>query len=117
MTNDYFTIDASGKSLGRVASQAAAYLRGKHLRNFEPARASGAKITVSNVSKINFSAKKLDQKKYYRHSGFLGGQKVETARQIVQKKGYADILSRAIYGMLPKNRSRDKIIKNLTIKD
>ena len=117
MSEANITIDAAGKSLGRVASQAAAYLRGKHLRNFEPARVSGAKIVVANVSKINFSAKKLNQKKYYRHSGFLGGQKITTAKQIVQKKGYAGILSQAIYGMLPKNRSRDKIIKNLTIKD
>ena len=108
------TIDAADKSLGRLATQIVIILRGKHKPDFAPNKDIGDFIIVNNISKIKFTGKKFKQKKYYHHSGYLGGLK-ETSLKKLFKKNPAKVLKKAVFGMLPKNKLRVKMIKRLTI--
>jgi len=109
------TIDATDKVLGRLAAQIAVLLRGKHRPNFVPYKDMGDFVIVENVNKLKFTRKKIEQKKYYRHSGYWGGLK-----EIPLKKLFAErpdeVLRKAVYRMLPKNKLRAKMIKRLKIK-
>lgn len=105
-------IDATNKVLGRLASQIAVILRGKHKKNFDPAKDMGDFVIVKNVNKMKISGKKVEKKKYYRHSGYLGGLKEISLKKLF-KENPAEVLKKAVYGMLPKNRLRKKIIKRL----
>jgi len=105
-------IDAKGKILGRLASQIAILLRGKHKRNFDPSKDMGDVVIVKNVDKIKFTGKKLKKKKYYWHSGYPGGLKERTLEEMF-KKDPKWVLREAVLGMLPKNRLRKKMIKRL----
>jgi len=107
-----YTIDASGKSLGRVASQVAVILRGKNKPGFRPYLNKNYQVVVFNTDNIRLTGNKLIQKKYYRHSGYLGGlREIEMSK--VFKKDSGEVLRKAVYGMLPKNRLRAKMIKRL----
>ena len=106
--------DASGLVLGRLATQIADILRGKGKPSFRPYLSMGDKVVVNNASKIVLTCKKLEQKKYYHHTGYLGHLKTITAKELIVKDP-GDILKRAVYGMLPKNKLRDGWMKNLTI--
>jgi len=108
------TIDAADKSLGRLATQIVIILRGKHKPDFAPNKDIGDFIIVNNISKIKFTGKKFKQKKYYHHSGYLGGLK-ETSLKKLFKKDPVKVLKKAVFGMLPKNKLRVKMIKRLTI--
>lgn len=108
-------IDATDKVLGRLASEIAILLRGKHKPDFLPYKDMGDFVVIKNVSKIKISGKKIEQKKYYRHSGYLGGLK-EIPLKTLFKKDPAQVLKRAVWGMLPKNKLRAKQIKRLKIK-
>ena len=114
MENNFYTIDASGKVLGRMASEVAVILMGKNKPNFLPYKLSNNKVVVYNVSQIVLSGKKKEDKIYYRHSGYLGGIKSLTFREIFSKNP-TDPFKRAVYRMLPKNKLRDKMIKNLKL--
>lgn len=105
-------IDATGKVLGRLASEIAVLLRGKHRPDFLPYKDTGDFVTVKNAVKIKLTGKKVDQKVYYRHTGYLGGLK-ETPVKKLLKENPKEILRRAVYGMLPKNKLRDRQIKRL----
>lgn len=96
-------IDAEGKTLGRLASEAAALLRGKHKPEFTPHIDTGDFVIVINAEKIVLTGKKMQQKKYYTHSHFPGGLKTTTAAEMINKKP-ARIIELAVYGMLPKNK-------------
>jgi large subunit ribosomal protein L13 len=72
-------------------------------------------VTVENASKLDISDDRLDNKIYDRHSGYPGGRKEETAREVVEKKGYGELIRRAVRGMLPDNKLKDPTMKNLTI--
>jgi len=109
------TIDATGKSLGRLATQIAVLLRGKHKRNFVPYLDMGDFVTVKNVKEMKITGKKIEQKKYYHHSGYLGGLK-ETPLKRVFQENPSLVLKKAVFGMLPKNKLRAEIIKRLKIK-
>lgn len=109
------TIDASNKSLGRLATQIAILLRGKHKPDFLPYKDTGDFVIVKNVEKIKLTGKKLEKKKYYRHSGYLGGLKEITLKELFQKNP-KEVLRKAVWGMLPKNKLRSRIIKKLKIK-
>jgi len=111
-----YTIDANGKSLGRVASEAAAVLRGKNRSDFAPNRVSPVKVIVTNIDKIKITGKKLKQKKYTRHSTYPGSLKSFRMEEVIAKKGVSHIFKEAVYGMLPKNKLRSQMIKNLIIK-
>lgn len=105
-------IDATGKVLGRLASEIASLLRGKHKTNFDPSKDMGDFVIVKNVDKIKITGKKFEQKKYFRHSGYLGGGR-EIPLSKIFKERPSEILKRAVWGMLPKNRLRRKLIKRL----
>jgi large subunit ribosomal protein L13 len=106
-------IDAEGKSLGRLASQIAVLLRGKHKQDFAPYKDTGDFVTVKNVNKLKFTGKKFENKIYYRHTGYLGGLKKTTLKELYIKKGPKEILRKAVMGMLPKNKLRARQIKRL----
>jgi large subunit ribosomal protein L13 len=105
-------IDATGKVLGRLASQIAILLMGKNKPNYDPSRDMGDFVIVKNVEKIKISGKKLEKEKYYRHSGYLGGLKEIPLKKIF-KENPSQVLKKAVFGMLPKNRLRKKMIKRL----
>lgn len=107
-------IDAEGKILGRLATEIAILLRGKYKKDFVPYLDMGDFVTVKNVKKIRVTGKKAEQKKYYRHSGYLGGLK-ETSFKKIFEKNPALVLKKAVFGMLPKNKLRAKQIKRLKI--
>lgn len=111
-----YTIDAKGKSLGRVASEAAAILRGKNSPDFAPNIAPNIKLTVINSDKFKVTGKKMKQKKYMRHSTYPGNLKSLKMEEVAEKKGMAHLLKKAVDGMLPKNKLRKQMIKNLVIK-
>lgn len=109
-------IDASGQVVGRLATQIADILRGKDKPSFRAYKICGDKVVVSNASKIVLTGKKLEQKVYQHHTGYLGHLKTITAKELMIKNP-SDILKRAVLGMLPKNKLRDLWMKNLTIEN
>jgi large subunit ribosomal protein L13 len=106
------TIDAEDKAIGRISTEAAAVLRGKHKKDFAPNKDSGDFVLVKNLRKAKFSGKKLEQKKYQRHSGYPGGLK-ETPLIKVWEQEPHEVLKKAVWGMLPKNKLRKEQIKRL----
>lgn len=115
--NSVHTIDAEGKSLGRVASEAATLLMGKNTAAFERHVPSKSTVTILNASKLKVSEKQLAEKVYDRFSGYPSGRKEETMAQLLARKGYHAILEHAIRGMLPGNRLRTGTLKRLSIKE
>jgi len=107
------TIDAENKILGRLASEIAVLLRGKHKPDFAPHKDAGDFVVVKNADKIRISGKKMDQKKYRHYSGYPGGLKEKPLKELFEKKP-DEVLRRAVMGMLPKNRLRAKMIKRLS---
>ena len=108
-------VDASGAVLGRLASVIAARLQGKHNPMYTPHVDTGDWIVVINAEKILLSGRKLDQKNYHRHSGYIGGLKTTTARELLQKRP-EDLIRFAVKGMLPKNKLGRKLFKKLKVK-
>ncbi len=109
-----YTIDASGKVLGRLAAEIAILLQGKNIPNYVPYLESKGEIIVINTAKIKITGKKNEQKKYYRHSGYPGGIK-EVAYKDVFANDPNEVLRRAVYGMLPRNKLRSKIMRRLKL--
>ncbi|MXR10954.1 50S ribosomal protein L13 [Mycoplasma hyopneumoniae] len=110
----WFVIDAESKILGRLAAFVASRLRGKHYPHFTPNVDMGDKIIIINAEKILLTAKKEEQKLYYNHSGYPGGLRVRTAREMRAKKPIA-LLEKAIYGMIPHTKLGDRQRKNLYV--
>ncbi|MCP3922357.1 MAG: 50S ribosomal protein L13 [Desulfobacterales bacterium] len=107
-------IDAEGQVLGRLASKIAARIRGKHNPMYTPHADTGDWVIVINADKIVLTGRKLDQKKYYRHSGYVGGIKEITAEKLLEKKP-EDVIRFAVKGMLPKNRLGRDLNKKLHV--
>lgn len=99
----WYIVDAQGQTLGRLASEVASIIRGKHKPQFTPHVDTGDFVIVINAEKIVLSGNKLQDKKYYSHSGYTGGLKVTSAQEMLNKRPER-MLERAIHGMLPKNR-------------
>jgi large subunit ribosomal protein L13 len=112
-----YKIDVSNKKLGRVASEIASILMGKSNTDFQKNTIADVKVEVTNASKMDISDKKAVEKIYTSYSGYPGGLKEKSLEQIVGKKGYSEVLSKAVYGMIPNNRLKKNILKNLTIKE
>jgi len=112
MKRETHTIDATKKVLGRLATEIAVLLRGKHKPDFVPYKDMGDFVIVKNVKDIRLTGKKIEQKKYYRHSGYPGGLKEIPVKKIFEKNP-ALVLKKAVFGMLPKNKLRAKMIKRL----
>jgi len=108
-------IDATDKVLGRLASDVAILLRGKNKVNFTPNIDNGDIVEVDNVEKIKVTGNKMEDKMYYRHSGWIGGIKSISLKRMMEKDS-TRALKIAVYGMLPKNKTRDVVIKRLRIK-
>lgn len=110
-----YTLDAQNKKIGRVATQAAVYLQGKNLATFAKNKIPDVKVEITNTSKALVDDKKMDQKTYSRYSGYPGGLRQPTMKQVIAKKGYSEIFKEAVSGMLPKNKLRTKMMNNLTV--
>jgi large subunit ribosomal protein L13 len=110
----WWVVDAEGAILGRLASKIAAHLRGKHNPLFTPHADTGDSVVVINAEKIVLTGRKLDQKIYYRHSGYVGGLKEITAKKLLEKRP-EDLLRFAVKGMLPKNRLGKQLYKKLKV--
>jgi len=110
----WHVIDAEGKTLGRLASEAASLIRGKHKPQFTPHVDTGDFVIVINAEKINLTGKKLSDKKYYRHSLYPGGLKVHTAGELLQTNPRR-VIESAVHGMLPKNRLGEKMKLKLKV--
>lgn len=111
---EWWVIDAQGLTLGRLASQIAILLRGKHKVKFAPHMDMGDYVVVINAEKIHVTGNRLEQKTYYRHSGYPGGLKSLTLRQLLDKNPER-VLQLAVKGMLPKNRLGRAMAKKLKV--
>jgi large subunit ribosomal protein L13 len=107
-------VDADGMVLGRLATQVAARLRGKHNPFFTPHADTGDWVVVINADKVVLTGNKWAQKTYYRHSGYIGGLKEISAEKLVEKRP-EDLVRFAVKGMLPKNRLGRKLFKKLKV--
>jgi large subunit ribosomal protein L13 len=107
-------IDATEKTLGRLASEAASLIRGKHKPQFTPHVDTGDFVIIINAEKIRLTGKKLQNKMYYRHSMYTGGLKVTSAQDMINNKPER-VLELAIFGMLPKNRLGDAMKTKLKV--
>jgi len=114
MNREKHIIDAKNQPLGRLATRIAVLLRGKHKPDFIPYLDKGDFVIVKNGKEIRLTGRKWKQKVYYRHSGYLGGLKTIPFEQAF-KKNYKEVIRRAVYGMMPKNKLRAKQIKRLRI--
>ncbi len=110
----WYVVDASGVVLGRLASVVASRLRGKHNPLFTPHVDMGDHMIVVNASKIVLTGKKLSDKRYYRHTGYIGGLKTITAKNLLEKRP-EDLVKFAVKGMLPKNRLGRQLFKKLKV--
>jgi large subunit ribosomal protein L13 len=107
-------VDAEGETLGRLATRIATVLRGKHKPQFTPHVDTGDFVIVLNASKINLTGRKLEQKHYYRFTGYLGHLKAHSAQHVREHDPERMVLQ-AVRGMLPKNRLSRHIVKKLKV--
>ena len=111
---EWLVVDATDQIVGRLASTVAYLLRGKHKVNFTPNMDCGDNIIVINAEKVRFTGKKMTDKQYVRHSGYPGGQRFATPRELLNRKPEA-VVSEAVRKMLPKNRLGAKLFTNLHV--
>lgn len=105
-------IDATNQTLGRLASKIAVILRGKNLPSFQPEVLPKVEVIVKNSDKIRFTGSKFSQKTYYHHSGYHSGIRARKLSELWATRP-THVIKECVYTMLPKNKTRDKIIKNL----
>jgi large subunit ribosomal protein L13 len=110
----WYEIDASKKPLGRVASDIAVILRGKHKRDFTPHMDMGDFVVAKNTEGLKFTGRKLEQKQYFRHSGYLGGIK-QTSMKTMMQKDPTEVLKKAVFSMLDDVRFRKTMMSRLKI--
>jgi len=109
------TIDAKGKSIGRVAGVAAIALRGKDKASFQNNKVPDVEVEIVNASKSLVTEKVKREKKFAKYSGYPGGLKFPSLGEIISKKGYNEAFRMAVKGMLPTNKQRDRLMRNLTV--
>ena len=112
-----FTIDVTGKKLGRVASDIAAILIGKNSADFQKNQVADVKVEVINASKMDITEKKARTTIYTNYSGHPGGLRTRTLEDVATKSGYAEVLEIAVAGMIHHNKLKKIILKNLIIKE
>lgn len=110
----WYVVNAEGETLGRLASMVAFVLRGKHKPNFTPHADCGDYVVVINADKIKLTGNKWDDKVYIRHTGYPGGQRFTTAREMMAKKP-TEMVEKAVRGMLPKNKLGRAIFGNMHV--
>ncbi len=111
----WYVVDATDKTLGRLASQIANILRGKHKPIYTPHVDTGDFVIVINADKVKLTGNKLQDKKYYRHSGYPGGLRIRTAADILNSGRPERLLRSAVWGMVPHNRLGRQMFKKLKI--
>ncbi|MCI5221680.1 MAG: 50S ribosomal protein L13 [Candidatus Electrothrix sp. AR4] len=111
---NWFVVDADGKVLGRIATEIARRLRGKHKPTFCNFQDNGDFIIVVNADRVHLTGTKWDDKVYYRHTGYMGGIKSQTAKE-VREKSPEDLITMAVKGMLPKNKLGRAQLKKLKV--
>lgn len=111
------TIDAEGKTLGRVASTVAKALMGKTSEDYTPNKKPVAKVILINAAKTKMSEKRTKETLHERYSGYPGGLRFATNEEILAKKGISELYRLSVHGMLPGNKLRPLMMKNLTIKE
>lgn len=114
MERKTYIIDATNKVLGRLAVEIAILLRGKNKPDFAPHQDRGDFVVVKNIDKIKITGKKMEKKKYYHHSGYLGGLKEIPLKKLFERDP-AQVLKKAVYRMLPANKLRSRQIRRLKI--
>ena len=112
-----YIIDAENKRIGRIGTEAAVLLMGKNLPDFKRNSNPTVTVEIKNASKALIDEKKMLQKTYSQYSGYPGGLKQPTMDQVINKKGYKEIFKKAVFGMLPKNKLRQRTINNLIVKE
>lgn len=110
----WLLVDAEGQTLGRLASKVAKILRGKHKPNYTPHVDCGDNVIVINAEKIQLSGNKWSDKVYLRYTGYPGGQRSQTAEELLEKRPEA-LVEKAVKGMLPKNRLGAELFRNLRV--
>ncbi|HEY4489128.1 MAG TPA: uL13 family ribosomal protein [Candidatus Paceibacterota bacterium] len=110
-----YTVDAKGRPLGRVASEAASALLGKKSTNYVKNKALPVEVTITNAGSLSIGEKKLLQKEYVRYTGYPGGLRTTNLSMLKDKKGIEEVLRRAVEGMIPRNKLRKERMKRLTI--
>jgi len=110
----WYVVDAEGKTLGRLASEVAQILRGKHKPIYSPAVDCGDYVVIINAEKIHVTGRRLDQKKYYHHSGYMGGLTEVTLRQQLERYP-SRVFESAVRGMLPRNKLGRKMIMKMKV--
>lgn len=115
ITRKWYVVNAEGKTLGRLATQVATVLRGKHKPIFTPHMDTGDHVIVVNAEKIHLTGDKVRQKTYYRHSGYPGGLKSETVQDLLAGRKPFLIVERAITGMLPKTKLGKQMARKLNV--
>jgi len=111
---EWYVVDAENKVLGRLASEIASRLRGKHKPTFSSFMDNGDFIVVVNADKVILTGNKMDDKKYYRHTGYIGGIKEASAKELLEKHP-TDLVTKAVRGMLPKNKMGRAQLKKLKV--
>lgn len=109
-----YKIDATNKILGRLASEVAVKLRGKEKAQFSPSHASGNRVVIFNTDHVRVTGRKEIQKLYRRHSGYLGNLREENLRTLMARDSRR-VIAEAVSGMLPKNKLRKQMMKNLIL--
>ena len=110
-------IDASDRTLGRVASEIASFLMGKNSASYERHLYKGFPVKVVNASKLKITAKKLEEIYHTRYSGYRGGLRILKGTETAEKKGLKELIKLAVYHMLPGNKLRREMMKNLVVED
>jgi len=110
-----FTIDAKGKKLGRVATEVASILMGKNRTDFAKNIVPKVEVVVTNAAQFDISPKKKEEKEYRRYSGYPGGLRYQSLEDALIKKGIREVFRKTVYGMLPTNKLRSIMIKNLFV--
>lgn len=114
VTKEWILVDAENEILGRLASKVAKIVRGKNKANFTPHVDCGDNVIIINAEKIQLTGNKWDQKEYVRHTGYPGGQRFTTVKQMLAKNP-TEIIRKAVKGMLPKNRLGSVLLSNVFI--
>ncbi|MDR1793639.1 MAG: 50S ribosomal protein L13 [Bacteroidales bacterium] len=114
VNKEWLLIDAEGEIVGRLASVVAKLLRGKHKTNYTPHVDCGDNIVIINAAKVKFTGKKLTQKEYVRHTGYPGGQRFTTPKELLAKRPCA-VVEHAVKGMLPKTKLGNALFRNLYV--
>lgn len=115
MTSKEYILNADGKKLGRVSSEAAKLLIGKGTPEFVRNKTALVKVKVENAAKLAIDERRLAGVTHQRYSGYPGGRTVLTGKAVMEKKGYGELIRHAVWGMLPKNKLRSRMFKNLIV--